>query len=958
MTDPATGAITWAAIVAAIKGVSTATWIAVSVAVASTVATLVMAPKKPQMPEQTEADPGYGRKINSCSTQEKLKVVYGLVKVGGNDVFRSTTGTDGRYLWIVQTLAEGECEGINQVDGVDQAWLGDKLASEFGALVTYWFHSGSASQTVDANLQAAFPEWNDPLRNTCYIVWKLEFDPNYFQSLPTRMVELKGRLVYDPRGPSTAYSTNHALCLRDFMTNTRYGIGLDATKLDDTTWGSAATYIGGKGWALNLAIYQDEAAGDIRDRILDHCRCAMIWYDSKYYLRYADLNLESVVMTLSEEHIVQDESGKAMLSISEPSRFSKPDAVRVMFTDPTKNWANDDVVIGDETGVVKQIDLVGCTDREEASNQAVYYLERWKLDRTIGGRFRDDCLKLEPHDLVQLSFTNFGLADQYLRVQEASILPDGLIDIVLEYESLDLYDDDYDLDIENAYTCNLPDPAAEPPSVANVVISEESYNYRLRSFTRIKITFDWPPTYVWFDHVEVWLSYDDTNWEHLFDSTSDFEIANVEEGKDYYIRLKSVSIWGAKQQDANDWKVHYLVGGYTQAPDSPLYLFAVVNSNSINLYADIVDDTDIQQYEFRLGTSWNGGIFLASLNAPNLSLYGVKPGSHTFYLDTLGNNGQYGDTPQSATVALPEPPPGWTIVGTETIDTLITNGDMELNSDWTDVGSPSENVRSSTQKHDGTYSRKFTVDAANEGIKGAVFTTIGNGDYGWSAWVYPDDGMTVRVKIRKGDNSGFIVDVLKSGLTQDAWNFVYGVFTEGAGTGGAGAYIEFEGDTATSGSWYVDDVCLMPGTFTNAAPTLYGSEAYVRGVHASGNLVAGYLSAIIDRGSSAQELVYINSDIVVTGVGTSWDDVAPLSLTWGDIDMSRAWSQIFEIPAGPSVAMSLFHGTSSPPTEETGKMEILSTLVTARYYQVEVTMTDPIDGIYALMGAPTVKCCQ
>jgi hypothetical protein len=50
-----------------------------------------------------------------------------------------------------------------------------------------------------------------------------------------------------------------------------------------------------------------------------------------------------------------------------------------------------------------------------------------------------------------------------------------------------------------------------------------------------------------------------------------------------------------------------------------------------------------------------------------MSLKGVKPGSHTFWANTLGNNGLYGETPRSATVTLKDPPDGWTVQAGETV---------------------------------------------------------------------------------------------------------------------------------------------------------------------------------------------------------------------------------------------------------------------------------------------------
>jgi hypothetical protein len=105
-------------------------------------------------------------------------------------------------------------------------------------------------------------------------------------------------------------------------------------------------------------------------------------------------------------------------------------------------------------------------------------------------------------------------------------------------------------------------------------------------------------------------------------------------------------------------------------------LYAIHNQNTINLWADRLSDDDIEAYEFRTGTSWNVGVFLASLRSPNFSLSGVKPGQHTFFANTLGNNGLYGTSPQSATITLQDPPDGynqaqnrrWTVQNTQTDD--------------------------------------------------------------------------------------------------------------------------------------------------------------------------------------------------------------------------------------------------------------------------------------------------
>jgi hypothetical protein len=130
-------------------------------------------------PDLDEEDYGTKIRLNTRSTEETIPVVYGQVKVGGNDVFIEPAGAHNVNLWIVQTLSEGECDSIALVDqdyidvygdgtiGDDLVHLNDNLESSFGAYVNYWFYSGSSTQAVDSNLSSAISKWTDTLKNTC-----------------------------------------------------------------------------------------------------------------------------------------------------------------------------------------------------------------------------------------------------------------------------------------------------------------------------------------------------------------------------------------------------------------------------------------------------------------------------------------------------------------------------------------------------------------------------------------------------------------------------------------------------------------------------------------------------------------------------------------------------------------------------------------------------------------------
>jgi len=957
------------------------------------------------MEERLDEALGAGKeiKINTRNNDQILPIIYGTVRIGGNDVFIEPKGNENKYLWVVQNLAEGECNKIHLNDaGVPELYLDNNIYTKYGSKASHWFYRGTSEQVYNGQMHVQFSDWTENKRNTCYIVWRFTHDVNLFQGLPQRNVVLEGLKIYDLRTEDVTYNNNPAICLYDYLTNTRYGLGIDSSKLDRISWINAANYCDTKSWSLNTVINGETSAFNAIEMILLHFRGQLIWWDDKFYLYYADLNYESSVMSITDDHIVQSEDGIAQVQIGEPSRINKPEGLRVTWVNPDKSYETDSLLLGEDNGTIQDLPLHGCTNKEQASHMGVYELERRQLDKMIRGVFRDDCLKLEPHDIITLTSTALSISGQLMRVVSSNILSNGTIELTLVYESNTLYDDSYNLDEDHIYTCTLADPSNAPLKVSNVRVTEINYKERLRRRTRLLIEFDNPINYPYFNYVEVWINREDlwtastayiidnyvrygskryrcilahtsaaadtpgtgVNWatywveisyEMLFISREDFEIDPVEELKTYYIRLKTVTIWNSKTSDTNDYNIVHTVGGYTSLPGDLGILYAIINQNAVLVYADKVTDSDIELYEFRLGTSWSAGLFLAALRSPNLSLVGCKPGTHSFLANTLSNNGLYGENAVTAAITLPDPPKDWGLSETGTISNLVTNGDTEDDANWADVAA-GIGSRSAVQAHQGTFSRKFVSIGAGDGQQSDAFTTVNGATYGVNLWVYPDDTGRVQVKVRSGDNSTDQFDAEFGGLTQDAWNEINFYYTEGGGTGGAGAFITIYDKAGDTGDWYFDDVCIIRGTFSNTQCYLYNGDPFIRCI--SGVLTGTYTTHIFDWGASSSYMVYEIGDLVVVGGGTDWGSIIPSPTTWANIGLdTRTWVQVFSLTTAPSVSMVLKYGIATPPANEVAKMEILSTIVTGRYYQLEITITDPSININALVEAPVIKFC-
>jgi len=175
-------------------------------------------------------------KSNTQTNEIMLPIVYGKVRIGGNDVFIESKGNDNKYMWVVQNLAEGECNriGVNS-DSIKEIYLDDQLYTKYGGNVSFWFYRGTTGQIYDGNMHTQFSDWKENKHNTCYIVWRLKYDEDKFVTFPKRNIVLEGMKVYDFRTETTAYSNNPVLCLYNYLTNTRYGLGIDASKVDLTS---------------------------------------------------------------------------------------------------------------------------------------------------------------------------------------------------------------------------------------------------------------------------------------------------------------------------------------------------------------------------------------------------------------------------------------------------------------------------------------------------------------------------------------------------------------------------------------------------------------------------------------------------------------------------------------------------------------------------------------------------
>jgi hypothetical protein len=200
-------------------------------------------PKKP--------DPQGDLTINSYVRNAPLAVQYGQDKAQGGVIAKGPVDTDvdqegggkdtpGTFEVSLQAnWAVAHCEGPVELANPEQQWANDKLigSSDDGASFSITTHLGAENQAISANYEGIYagaPYPFLPLKFTCWSEVYMQV-PGNVASTPNIAVELRGFLT-----EVGELDANPIRCAYDFLTNSRYGMGIDIDSLrgDPDTIGS------------------------------------------------------------------------------------------------------------------------------------------------------------------------------------------------------------------------------------------------------------------------------------------------------------------------------------------------------------------------------------------------------------------------------------------------------------------------------------------------------------------------------------------------------------------------------------------------------------------------------------------------------------------------------------------------------------------------------------------------
>ena len=891
-----------------------------------------------------------GMQLNISDGMAKVPLVYGQLRVGLNREYVDTTGAKNDDIHIIGQLSEGEVQGALNV------YADDKLHNDasYKGLIHYEFFTGTPTQNVCATLNAAIPSWILPMRYSSYIYVRITYDRAAFQDLPEITVEMQGIKVYDPRSGLTAYSNNPALIVRDLLTRSskRGGMGVAASRIDDTTIGDCATYCESKGWTCNIRFSANEPVIDNITQVLATFRGDVIFSDSKFKLRYRDYALESSVMTLSEADVKCDAAGRSSLVITQPSIFDTPNAMRAKYVSPAKKYQYDEFVLPDPAAIASDgdyregtVDLVGVTDFNNVGKLTSYELARRRVNKEVSFLGGMRCARLEPLDLVRLTHSVPGWSQKVLRTMDVSMSFNSDVCVKFIEESADLYYETYSMADHVWRDTNLPDPSGTIPGVHNVTVTEELYNYGGRTFTRLVVNFDGPAPedYPWWKYAEVWVSVGDVqHYKYMTASSSDYMIDPAQEGVTYFITLVGVSIFDAKQDFTAGYAVSHLVMGKTALPSDPRPLTAVAAGDTVTLITQDITDPDVDGYEARYGETWNAGLLLAFTRSASIRLTGIKPGAYTFWLGVKDNRGRYNANKRSANCTV-----------------LYPSGYSNKNT-W--------NWNFSTGTHNGTCRRSFGGNSVLQISRGNICSNGGfeSSSQDWSA----QNQATIQVV--GGGYSGSCLQITGGAIQ---WGCAVANFALTIGRqytckyrykNTAGDVFQFGVWDATNAQWIItgydkpntqtwsseqSDTFTVPANCYDVWLCFYAKNTgdvvwldEVQLIDDSTALTATWTSPEYDLGSVKTIRCWGDFLSQFVASNMTWAGVFG-SNTWeGAVTdfTTKRWFEIFVPAQAAQIAATIYWGNSSGSLTNSAQwFQLLSPEFTARYVKVEITITDP-----------------
>jgi hypothetical protein len=528
----------------------------------------------PDVPDFDQGDQeAQGALINKQSNNSHIPIIYGTRKVGGVRIFLSVSGNDNEYLYGAIVLSEGEINAITKIfvdddevtfnNGFTDGGTVTSNDSRFGNTIqmqTFYGTDGQSESSLLNNV-SSWSNGNRPLSGICYIAFRFEWDADKYTGIPKVQALVQGRKVVSYNSSlvaqSPAFSTNPAFCLLDYLTNERYGKGINISDIDLQSFYDssqiAETQVTPFSGASTINLFDCNAYIDTSKKLIQNVkvflkgmRGLLPYTQGKYKLIIETTGIASV--TLNEDNIIGG------LKINSEKKNEKYNRVKVDYVSPEHDFQNNTVVFPEtdsahqtlktaDDGFLQErtVSIPTITNPYQALEFAKIILERSRNNLTVECLANYEALDLAIGDIINLDYDLVGFSSKPFRIMGMAINPDFSVLLNLVEHQDAFYTFNQKTQVAVLPDSNFPDPfTIEAPSIEH---SDELISLFDGSVVS-KLTVEVNSNDQFVNEYEVQIKpQSDTNFITIGRSTNKvFEKYPVIEGEIYDIRARAMVI--------------------------------------------------------------------------------------------------------------------------------------------------------------------------------------------------------------------------------------------------------------------------------------------------------------------------------------------------------------------------------------------------------------------------------
>jgi hypothetical protein len=632
-----------------------------------------------------------GQLISQKNPAADARVIYGKVRTGGTVVFMESTGSKNDLMHIAIILAGHEINSLEKVylndsaavlieedgryyidpfsnENIAPAVLGGVLKAILGKVSTTtkkyaefdWLF-GTDNQEPFSVIFSGTTAVNYRFNGLAVLACRLEYDQDVWpQGLPNITAEVEGKKVYDPRTETTAYSNNPALCIRDYLTNTVYGLGATGVEVDDDSFISASDVCdedvtlaaGGteKRYTLNGTFLTSEKPKDVLGKMLMSCGGSLTYVGGKWTIKVAEYRTPEVTLTDDDfvsEITIQGSVSRRDVFNAVKGTYSDPNALYQLSSFPPVTNAT--YAVQDNETIWKDIQFPFTTSVATCQRLSKIDLEKMRQQITVTVSCNMKAFALQTGDTVYLDIDRYGWSNKVFEVtdwnfeftnSDSGAAP--VVSMTLRETASGIYDwnsgDETIVDI--APNTNLPDPfTVNTPAVAITDVLEIAAETVI---TKLVVTISGETNFQ--DNYEVQAKISTaTEWINLGKASGNvFELYNVIDGAFYNVRARAINTLNVRSEWATG--IHEVVGKTAPPEDVTGFSINIVGAQAY-LTWNPVGDLDLSHYRVRHSRETTGATYSNAVDlvtkVPRPSVFAVTPAMTGTYfikaIDKLGN---------------------------------------------------------------------------------------------------------------------------------------------------------------------------------------------------------------------------------------------------------------------------------------------------------------------------------